>query len=68
MANFLFSAFADEIHHDFDIQLESLKKLGIGMIELRGVDGKSFINLTDDEVMIVKSKLSSAGIGISALG
>ncbi len=65
---FIFSAFADEIDASFDAQLEALKKLSIGLIELRGIDGKSFVNLTDDEIEIVKQKLEKSGIGISALG
>ena len=68
MAKFVFSAFADEIDANFDKQIEGLKDLGIDMIELRGVDGKSFITLTDEEVYTVKSKLESNNIGISALG
>lgn len=68
MAQFVFSAFADEISPNFDEQLSGLQKLGIGMIELRGVDGKSFTALTDGEVEAVKHKLENAGIGISALG
>ncbi len=68
MAEFVFSAFADEIDANFDKQIEGLKALGIGMIELRGVDGKSFIQLTDEEVKTVKEKLEKNKIGISALG
>ena len=68
MAKFIFSAFADEIDANFDKQIEGLKALNIGLIELRGVDGKSFIELTDEEVKVVKEKLVSNGIGISALG
>ena len=68
MANFILSAFADEIDANFDIQLESLKRLGINMIELRGVDGKSFTALTDEEVDAVKEKLEKSGITLSALG
>lgn len=68
MANFILSAFADEIDASFDTQLLSLKKLGINMLEIRGVDGKSFVALTDDEVDAVKEKLESAGITLSALG
>lgn len=68
MAKFVFSAFADEIDASFDEQLKGLKKLGINMIELRGVDGKSFVTLTDEEVYSVKKKLEENGIGISALG
>lgn len=68
MASFILSAFADEISPVFDEQLEALKKLDIPMIELRGVDGKSFVTLSDSEVMAVKSKLDAAGITLSALG
>ncbi|HAN20965.1 MAG: hypothetical protein A2Y15_03125 [Clostridiales bacterium GWF2_36_10] len=68
MEKFVLSAFADEIDASLDVQLKSLKELSIGLIELRGVDGKSFINLTDDEVLEVKRKLTENNIGISALG
>jgi len=67
-ANFIFSAFADEITPDFDGQLEALKALGIPLLELRGVDGKSFVQLTEEEVDAVKAKLDAAGIGLSSLG
>lgn len=67
-ADFRFSAFADEITPDFDGQLEALQKLGIPLLELRGVDGKNFTLLTDEEVETVKQKLQKAGIGLSALG
>lgn len=65
---FVFSAFADEIDANFDNQLLALQKLGISLLELRGVDGKSFSVLTDDEVKTVGSKLRAAGIRLSALG
>ena len=68
MAEFIFSAFADEIDSNFDKQIEGLKALNIGYIELRGVDGKSFIELSDDEVAVVKEKLDRNNIKISALG
>lgn len=68
MSKFVFSAFADEIDPSFDVQLASLQKLGIPMLELRGVDGKSFVALSDSEVKAVKDKLDSFGIGLSALG
>ena len=68
MAKFRFSAFSDEIDACFDKQIEGVKALGIDMIELRGVDGKSFIELSDEEVEIVKKKLIANGISLSALG
>lgn len=68
MAKFIFSGFADEISESFDEQLSALKKLNINMIELRGVDGKSFVSLSDEELSVVKLKLADANIKISALG
>ena len=59
MAEFILSAFADEITPDFDGQLEALKKLNIPLLELRGVDGKSFTQLTDAEVSAVGGKLKN---------
>lgn len=64
---FVFSAFADEIDASFDGQLAALQALGIRFLELRGVDGKSFTQLTDDEVRTVDRKLKETGIGLSAL-
>lgn len=57
MADFVFSAFADEIDSNFETQLISLNKLDIPLIELRGVNGKNFTTLTDDEVEDVKKLL-----------
>ena len=68
MSRFVYSAFADEISENFDIQLESLAKLGIGMLELRGVDGKSFIEMNRAETKAVKKKLADSGVLLSALG
>ena len=68
MSRFVYSAFADEISANFDTQIESLHRLGIGMLELRGVDGKSFVELTGKEVLRVAEKLENGGIALSALG
>ena len=68
MASFIYSAFADEISPDFTTQLESLNKLGIPYIELRGVDGKPFVSLDDSEVSLVREKLCSHGIKVWSLG
>lgn len=68
MAEFILSAFADEISPDFGEQIDSLERLGINMIELRGVNGKSFTELTDREAEQAASLLRSRGISLSALG
>lgn len=68
MAEFVFSAFADEIESDFEKQLEALDELGIRYIELRGVNGKSFTVLSDQEIATVRKQLDNHGIKVWALG
>lgn len=68
MAKFVLSAFADEYSPVFDEQIEGLKANGIGYIEIRGVDGKSISELTEDEMKAAKAKLDAAGIKVSSIG
>lgn len=68
MANFVLSAFADEYSPKLDEQIEGLKKNGVGLLEIRGVDGKNVSDLTEDEMKAVKAKLDAAGIGVSSIG
>lgn len=68
MANFILSAFADEIDANFEEQLKGLTKLQIPYIELRGVNGKSFTELSDDEVLDVRDLLSRYNIKVWSLG
>lgn len=68
MSRFIFSAFADEISSDFSEQLTSLNKLQIPYIELRGVNGKSFTQLTDSEVSDVRTQLKKHNIFVWSLG
>lgn len=68
MNKFILSAFADEYSSNFDLQLEGLLKNGMTHIELRGVDGKNILDLTEEELEGVKAKLEKSGIKISAIG
>lgn len=68
MARFLLSAFADEAADSLTEQIENLHAEEIGMIELRGVDGKSCADLTDDEAARIVEALREAGITFSAMG
>ena len=68
MARFVYSAFADEADKMLSGQLKALKENGIGLIELRGVDGKSVADLTDEDVKRVRSMLDGEGVALSALG
>ena len=62
------TGFADEIAQDLTTQIESLKKLGISYVEMRGVDGANLIYHKDDKVKEIKQRLDEAGIALSALG
>lgn len=65
---FTISGFGDEIAADLDEQLDSLQALGIDHLELRGVWGKSVLDLTDAELRQVKSALAQRGMAVSAIG
>ncbi len=68
MSNIILSAFSDEYAKPFDEQLYGVKLFGIDNIELRFVDGKNVSELTEREVKIVKDKLDSSGVRVSAIG
>lgn len=65
---FRLSAFADEYDSNFAAQLEGLRKNGIGLIEPRGLDGKSVVDLTEQEAMHYRAMMDEAQIGVSAIG
>jgi len=62
------SGFADEISDSLDKQIEGLNSLGIGYIEIRGVDGNNIIFHKQDTVERIKYRLDNAGIKVSSIG
>lgn len=62
------SGFADEIGADADEQIATLQETGVRHLELRGVGGKSVLDLTAAEVASFKGQLATAGIGVSSIG
>lgn len=66
--NYMISGFADEISQDLSVQIESLNKLGISYVEMRGVDGDNLIFHAPAKVKEIKERLDAAGISLSALG
>ncbi len=68
MSNFVLTGFSDEISPDFATQLKEVAKLGIGYIEIRGVNGKNITDHTLDETYGIKNQLDEAGIKVSAIG
>lgn len=64
----LLTGFADEISQDLQTQIDSLKKLEMKYMEMRGVDGKNLIQHDDAKVKEIKKRLDDAGISLSAMG
>ncbi|MEX2578278.1 MAG: sugar phosphate isomerase/epimerase family protein [Verrucomicrobiales bacterium] len=65
---FQFTGFADEAEKNIDGQIATLKEAGWSAIELRLVDGKNVVDLTDDEWARTRDRLKSEGIEIVGLG
>ena len=61
-------AFADEASPSLSGQIRALRKNGIDLIELRGVDGKNVSALDDKEAERIKHELRTAGIRVWSLG
>jgi len=61
-------AFADEADKMVDGQIEALHRNKIGLIELRGLDGKNVSKLTEDEAREYAKKFSDAGIKVWSIG
>lgn len=64
----MISGFADEISDNLNTQVESLKKLGISYVEMRGVNGNNLIYHDDKKVSEIKKILDDNGIKLSSLG
>lgn len=68
MTQFTLSAFADEASPELDRQIAALHRKHIPLMEIRGVDGKGILDLTDEELDVIEKKLAAGNIGISAIG
>ena len=68
MAEFIFSAFADEAGGGLLAQIDALKANGITHIEPRGLDAGNISNFTAEQVKEVKKILDEHGIGVSSVG
>jgi sugar phosphate isomerase/epimerase len=66
-AGFTLSAFGDEIADDLEVQLQVLRDLRIGYLELRGAWGKSVLCLDDEDVAAVRSLCAQYGIRVSCI-
>ena len=68
MANFVFSAFADEAGSSLDEQISALLGNGISYIEPRNIENKSIMEYSDEELYQIKATLDKNGIKVGSFG
>ena len=68
MAEFIFSAFADEAGGGLLSQIDALKANGITHIEPRGLDEGNISTFSAEQAKAVKKILDEHGIGVSSVG
>jgi sugar phosphate isomerase/epimerase len=67
-ATFTLSAFGDEIADDLHEQLQVMRELHIGFLDLRSVWGKNVLHLDDDQISEVGRICAEHGIAVSCIG
>lgn len=68
LKNIEISGFSDEISSDFDVQLETVHKLGMHYISLRGIDGYNISQLSIAKIKSnVLPKLKNSILGYPPL-
>ena len=65
---FTLSAFADEIDPDLDVQLEVLRELKIGSLELRSVWGTNVLKMDGRQVETIRQSCELSGVRVSCIG
>jgi len=65
---FSISGFADEIDPSLEVQLETLNRLNIPGLDLRGVDGVNVLDITTDDLFRIGETCREAGVHIQSIG
>jgi len=68
MNQFKLSGFADEAGKTAEEQMRVLSLNGIFSIEIRNIDGKNVLDLSEDELKALRKKFDEKGFSISAIG
>ena len=66
--NISFCAFADEASSKLCGQITALRRNGLELLEIRGVDGKNIAEITADEAKEIRKRLDSEGIRVWSSG
>ncbi|WP_246320115.1 sugar phosphate isomerase/epimerase family protein [Paenibacillus qinlingensis] len=67
MSTVKITCFADEISHDLEEQLDVLAQEGLAHLELRNVWGKNVLDLTEDELLSIRTILDQRGFTVSSI-
>ncbi len=62
------SAFADEASPEIRGQIAAMKRNGISLLEIRGVDGENISKITSEKAKEVRSMLDAEGIKVWSIG
>ena len=62
------AAFADEASFSLDGQITAMQKNGIGLLEIRGVDGENIGELSVEKAHDIRHRLDDSGISVWSLG
>ena len=62
------AAFADEAGSSLTQQIEALRRSGIGLLEIRGVDGKNVADIDAGEAREIAGRLNDAGLAVRSIG
>ncbi len=62
------AAFADEAASSLNGQIKAMKDNGIGLLEIRGVDGTNIADITAEKAGEIRKRLDDAGIGVWSIG
>lgn len=62
------SGFADEISPDLEVQLTTLERLGVGGIDVRGLDGKNVLDLSVERLSELRLAAEARDIRIQCVG
>ena len=63
-----FSAFADEIGPDLDLQMDTCEAQGVKCIDVRGIDGINVSSMTLDQVAGYKGRMDDRGFTVPCVG
>lgn len=65
---FRIAAFADEAASSLSGQIEAMRKNGVSLLEIRGVDGENISGITPRKAHEIRARLDDAGLAVWSVG